>query len=541
MADLLIKNGKVIDGSGNPWFKGDILVDKGKILAVDQNITVGSDKVIDAGGLFISPGWVDIHSHSDWSIVIYPRADSLLIQGCTLTVTGNCGMSAAPLEGSALERCIQRGRKFSADLKVDWIGFDQYLNKLEKQGVSMNIASLVGHSTVRQGVMGDAERHASQKELQEMGERIRKAMEAGAFGISTGLVYWPGCWSSTEELIHLARIVAEYNGIYVSHIRGERETGIEATEEIIKIGREVNIPVHMSHMSCKYPAYGKTEEKLKLIHQAREEGIDIACDTEAFPWIYYKANSLLPPWTFKDNPEKLTAMLKDGAKRTELRDEMSRIDPISPLGRTGDGGIYQQRAWDRVWVYNCPSDPTVEGKKISEIALERDIEAEDVLFDLIIEENGRGPGIFVAHIEDDHQLTAPDPLCIFPSTDSAVVDLSLVSDRYMQYSQEWLSLFPRVISRYVKEESLMTLEEAIRKMTSFPCQRLGIKDRGLLRKGMWADITIFDYDNIKVGGSYKNPLERPSGIEYVLVNGKIVVEDGKYNGITNGQVLKHKV
>jgi N-acyl-D-amino-acid deacylase len=538
--DLLIKNGKVIDGSGNPWYRADILIDKGKVLAVKRNITTTADRVIDVEGLYISPGWVDIHSHSDWSLLFYPKANSLLIQGCTLTVTGNCGMSAAPIEGSALERGIQRGKKYSDNFKVDWSTFDQYLNKLMKQGTSMNVASLIGHSSLRQGVMGDAERNASSFELQKMGDRIKESMEAGAFGLSTGLVYWPGCWSSTEELIYLSKIIAKYNGIYVSHIRGERETSIDATKEVIRIGREANIPVHISHFQCKYPAYGRTRERLKLIHQARAEGIDIACDSDAFPWIYYEANSILPPWPFKDNPEEFTAMLKDKEKRKQLRGKMKQVDPTGPLGRTGDGGIYQQRAWDRVWVYNCPSDPIIEGKKISDIAKERNIEPEDVLFDLIISENGRGPGVFVAHIEDDHHLTVPDPLCIFPSTDCAAVDLSLISDdKYLQYSPEWLSLFPRVISRYVKEEGLMTLEEAIRKMTSFPCQRLGIRDRGLLREGMWADITIFDYNNIMGKGTYENPLEYPSGIKYVLVNGKIVVEDGIYNGIVNGQVLKH--
>jgi N-acyl-D-aspartate/D-glutamate deacylase len=422
---------------------------------------------------------------------------------------------------------------------MDWSSFDDYLNRLERQGVSMNVASLVGHSTIRLCVMGDEERRATPAELHEMEQLVDKSMRAGAFGLSTGLVYWPGCWSDTEEIVALAKVAAKHQGIYVSHIRGERETNIKATKEAIAIGEAADIPVHISHMQSKYPAYGKAEEKLRLLHQARQGGIDVACDTEAFPWIYYEARVPLPPWPFKEDHEKFVAMLKDPETRAKLVEEMASIDPHGVLGRTGEGGIYQQRAWDRVWVYECRSDPSVEGKKISEIAAERQVEPEDVLFDLIVAENGKGPYVFVAHIEDDHHVTAPDPLCIFPSTDCHAVDLSKVPPRYMQYSQEWLSLFPRVLSRYVKEEGLMTPQEAIRKMTSFACQRFGIRDRGMIREGMWADVTIFDYDTIEARGTYEDPLELPRGIEYVLVNGQVAVEEEAYTGILAGRVLRH--
>jgi len=538
MDDLLIRNGAILDGCGNPWFRGDVAVHNGRIMRVGRNTPGKARRLIDASGLFVSPGWVDMHSHGDWSLLAHPHADSLLIQGATLTVTGNCGMSAAPLRGEALTRGQVKAREWGAELEIDWSTFGEYLDRLERQGVSMNVASLVGHSTVRYCVAGHAEREATTAELGEMETLVDEAMRAGAFGLSTGLVYWPGCWANTEELVALARVAARYGGLYVSHIRGERETNIDATKEVIAIGEQANIPVHISHMQSKYPAYGRAQQKLALMHEARARGIDIACDTEAFPWIHYPAWSPLPPWPFKDDPEQFLPMLRDPATRAKLKQEMREIGPNDTLGRTGDGGIYQQRAWDRVWVYECRSNPDVEGVKISEIAAERGAEPEDVLFDLIVDEGGKGPYVFVAHIEDDHHLTAPDPLCIFPSTDGAAVDLSRVPERYMQYSPEWLSLFPRVIARYVREEKLMTLEEAVRKMTSFPCLRLGISDRGILREGAWADITVFDYDGLQVRGTYENPLERPPGIAYVLVNGQVVVEDGIYNGALAGHVLR---
>lgn len=538
MYDLIIRNGAVLDGCGNPWFRGDVAVSEGRIVAVGRKIPGEARQMIDAAGLMVSPGWVDMHGHGDWSLLAHPQADSLIIQGATLTVVGNCGTSAAPLRGVALERGRCQARQWGDDFQVDWTTFDQYLSRMERQGISMNVAALVGHSTVRYCVMGHAEREATSAELDEMAVLVEEAMQAGAFGLSSGLVYWPGCWANTDELVALARVAARYGGIYVSHIRGERETNIEATAEIIQIGERAGIPVHISHMQSKYPAYGRARQKLEMMQAARARGVDIACDTEAFPWIYYPASSPLPPWPFKDDPEQFLPLLRDPVSRARLKQEMREIRPADALGRTGDGGIYQQRAWDRVWVYECRSIPSAEGKTISQIAEELHIEPEDALFDLIVAEHGEGPFVFVAHIEDDHHLTAPDPLCIFPSTDGAPMDLSKVPPRYMQYCPEWLSMFPRVIARYVKEEGLMTLEEAVRKMTSFPCQRLGISDRGLIREGAWADLTIFDYDAIQVRGSYQDPLERPVGIEYVVVNGQIVVEKGIYTGALAGQVLR---
>ncbi len=545
MFDILIAGGMIVDGSGNPWFEGDVAIAGGRIAQVARQIRGPAARTIDAAGLTVSPGWVDVHSHSEWSLLAFPHADSLLIQGATLAVNGNCGVSSAPLQGVALERAR---RSFAARYpwaqdapirrEVDWSTFAGYLQRLERQGVSMNVATLIGHSTLRYCVSGDAERRATPEDLAAMERLVETAMQEGAFGLSSGLVYWPGCWADTEELVALARVVARYGGIYASHIRGERETNIAATEEAIAIGERAGLPVHISHMQSKFPVYGNAGPKLALLHRARQRGVDVACDTEAFPWICYRANSPLPPWPFKDDAPAFVAMLRDPQQRADLLAQMSAIDPYSTLGRTGDGGIYQQRAWDRVWVYECRSDPRVEGKKISEIAAERHIEPEDALFDLIVAEEGRGPTVFVAHIEDEHRITAPDPLCIFPSTDCEALDLAYVPPRTVQYSPEWLSLFPRVLSRYVREEGLMTLEEAIRKMTSFACQRFGIRDRGLLREGMCADVTIFDQARIAARGSYENPLERPQGIAYVLVNGQVAVEQGEPTGVLAGQVLR---
>jgi len=535
--DVLIKNGKIIDGTGSPWFKADLAIKNGKI--VDFGRVKGeAEKVIDADGLIVSPGWVDFHSHSDWNLVRYPFADSDLLQGATLVVTGNCGSSAAPIIGDlARERAEAHAR--ALEIEIDWSSFEEYLKRLERQGVSMNVACLVGHNTVRTCVMGDKDRPANEEELAEMKDLVDDAMRAGAFGMSTGLVFPPGCWSDTHELIELSKVAARYDGIYISHVRGERETNIEATNELIKIGAEAGVRVHRSHMQSKHPAYGNGAKVLKLMEEARERGVDVACDTEAFPWIGFNAMEQLPPWPFKRN-QKFVGMLKDPETRKRLKREMREMDPYGPLGRTGQGGIYQTRAWDRAWVYKCKSDPSVEGKKISQIACERVIDPEDALFNLIAAEEGKGPKLVVAYIEDDHKITAPNPLCIFPSTDGSVVDTAKIPPRYFQYSPEWLGMFPRVLSRYVKEEGLMTVEEAIRRMTSYACQRLRIFDRGIIRVGMWADLTIFNFETIKARGDFDNPQQHPEGIEYVLVNGKLVVEKGEYSRIQEGKVLRHR-
>jgi len=536
MYDVLIKKGTIIDGTGSPWFRADLTIRDGKIAKMGH-IKGDADEVIDADGLTVSPGWVDFHSHSDWSLLRYPYADSDLIQGATLVVTGNCGSSAAPLTGQSAERAKARARDL--EVEVNWSTFDEYLKRLEKQGVSMNVACLVGHGTIRSCVMGEKERRANEEELDKMKKLVGEAMRAGAFGMSTGLVFPPGCWSDTRELIELSKIVAEYDGIYASHIRGERETNIEATKELIEIGAKAGVRVHRSHMQSKHPVYGNAPEVLKLMEEARRQGVDVACDTEAFPWIGFNAVAQLPPWPRARLGHDFLDMLKDPETRAKLKKEMRQMDPYDPLGRTGQGGIYQTRAWDRAWIYECNSDPSVEGKKISEIAIERGLDPEDVLFDLIAAEHGKGPKLVVAYIEDDHKVTAPNRLCIFASTDGSVVETGRVPPRYFQYSPEWLGMFPRVLSRYVKEEGLMTAEEAIRRMTSFACQRLRIFDRGIIRVGMCADLTIFNLEAIQVRGDFENPQQRPEGIEHVLVNGQLAVKNGEYAKIQAGTVLRH--
>jgi len=537
--DVLIKNGKVIDGTGSPWFKADIAISNGKIVKMGR-IAEKADLVIDAYGLIVSPGWVDFHSHSDLTLLRYPHADSDLIQGATMVVTGNCGFSAAPIIGDLAKKSIQK-RAEGLGIKIDWSSFDEYLERLERQGVPMNVACLVGHNTIRTCVMGYEERPANDEEIARMKKLIADSMKAGAFGMSTGLVFPPGCWADTHELIELSKTVAEHDGIYVSHIRGERETNIEATKELIKIGEEAEVRVHRSHMQSKYPVFGNAEKVLKLMEEARERGVDVACDTDAFPWIGFNAVNQLPPLhlTSFAQGRSLVELLRNPKTREEFKKRMLEMSPYDPLGRTGQGGIYQKRAWDRVWIYECRSDPSVEGKKISEISRERKIDPEDVLFDLIEQEEGRGPKLVVAYIEDDHRITAPNSLCIFPSTDGSVVETDKIPPRYFQFSPEWLSMFPRVLSRYVKEEHLMSIEEAIRRMTSFACQRLRIFDRGIIRPGMWADLTIFDFKKIKSKGDFDNPQQFPEGIEYVLVNGQLAVEKGEYTGIQAGKVMRH--
>ena len=529
-----------MDGTGSSWFRADVAIKKGKIADLGS-IEGDAYEVIDSEGLIVSPGWVDIHSHSDFTLIRYPFADSGLIQGATLVVTGNCGSSAAPIAGDfALKRLSNRASELG--IKIDWRSFDEYLNRLKDQGVSMNVACLVGHGTVRMCVMEDEERPANEEELDGMRTLVDQAMRGGAFGMSSGLVFPPGCWSDTKELIELSKIVAEHDGIYVSHVRGERETNIEAMKELIEVGMKAGVRVHRSHMQSKHPVYGNATRLLKLMAEARDRGVDISCDTEAFPWIGFSAISQLPPWrsTKLVASRDLLEMLRDPEARGILKEDMVNMDPHSPLGRTGQGGIYQTRAWERAWVYECKSDPSVEGRNLSEIALEREADPEDVLFDLIADEKGKGPKLVVAYIEDDHKITAPSPLCIFPSTDGSVVSTDKVPPRYFQYSPEWLCMFPRVLSRYVKKEGLMTIEEAIRRMTSYACQRLRIFDRGIIRRGMWADITIFNFDKIAVKGDYQNPQQGPEGIEYVLVNGQLAVENGKSKRIQAGKVLKHR-
>jgi len=553
MFDLLLTGGSVIDGTGKPAFRADVAIQAGKIAAIGDLAESEAARTLDCTGLCVSPGWVDIHGHADWTVLDYSTGLNLLVQGCTTTVAGNCGMAPAPVRGPASE--LLRAGELRGVPTMDVLceqypdghwGFGQYLDAVEQSQPGVNYIQLAGHHPIRRCVTGHEQRTATLDEVASMNTLLEECMNEGAFGMSSGLVFIPGCWSDTDELVTLCETVAKRGGLYASHIRGERETNIDATREIIEIGERSGVRAHISHMQSKYPVLGNAVMKIGMLEEARARGLDITCDSEAFPDGYASPANFLQIYFY--TPEQLMKLMGSPEGRAELKHRMRTTDPYHPLGRFGPGGVPFRRAWDRVIVFDCPHDRSLEGMSVAAVAAKRGIEFEDALFDLALAEGGKGPRFIHHYIEDEHFRTASWPYCIFPSVDTGLFDpvtqfspVDLRCWRDTRYPGT-IGLFPRVLGQFVREEGLMTMEEAVRKMTSFAMERLGITDRGVVDRGKWADITVFNPETVALRGPDPDPDDvatfYPVGVEYVLVNGEVAMEGHSYTGTRTGQVLR---
>jgi N-acyl-D-amino-acid deacylase len=553
MLDLLCKGGQVIDGLGTPMYRADVGVRDGRIVAMGDLSSAEASRTLDCTRRCVSPGWVDIHGHADNGVFDHPSGLNLLMQGCTLTVAGNCGFAPAPVVGRAMD-LMKQGKvrdvwSHKAVPEIDPGGgwsMAQFLHAVESSQLGVNYVQLAGHYMLRRCVMGDDPRQASDQEIEEMKSLLIQSLEEGAFGMSTGLVFIPGCWSDTREIIALAKVVGEHDGLYASHIRGERETAMEATQEFIETAERGRVRAQMSHMQSKYPRFGDAVQKIEMLEQARRRGVDVAVDSDAYPGTGAGLGSFLQIYNYTQ--DELLEKLRSPAARAEIKHTMRTIDPWHPQGRFGPGGVPYRRAYYRVVIYDCPGDRSIEGKSIATLAALRGQDPEDALFDLTLEHSARGLRMIQDYIEDDHLVTAPWEHCIYPMVDEYLYDpatkFSEVDLRYLQDTglPGGIGRFPNVLGRYVREEKLMTVEEAVRKMSSLPMQRLGITDRGVIRPGMWADLVVFDKETIALRSPDADPkrLETfyPVGIDYVVVNGQIAMEGHRYTGVSAGQVLR---
>jgi len=535
--DVIIKDGKIIDGSGNPWFNRDVGIKNGKIAKIGRLAHSEAEKIIDAKGYVVCPGFIDMHSHSDLSVFFNPKLESTIRQGITTLVVGNCGISLAPINPEMKDLLMKEISSFlpiCEELEMDWIKFDEYLSRLEEIGVSANIATLVGHGTVRIAAMGLEDRDPARKEMEEMKSLVAEAMEAGAFGLSTGLIYPPGTYSKTDEIIELCKVVAKYGGIYASHIRSERAGLIEAVKEALTIGEKAKIPVEISHHKAAGRSnWGKTVETLKLMEEARAGGVDVTCDQYPYNAGMTSLATLLPPWIREGGIDKMLERLRNPEERERAREEM-RQSSKEWENLVADCG------WENIYVSAVSSDKNkpLEGKSLAEIAKIRGKDEFTVLCDLLIEEKGRVAIILFIMDKDDIRRVMRSRLQMVGTDCWASAPYGIL--RVGKPHPRFYGTYPRILGRYVREEGVLTLEEAVRKMTSLPAQRLGLMDRGLLRPGMWADIVIFDPDRVIDKATYQNPHQYPEGIEYVLVNGKIVVEKREHKGIPAGKILRCK-
>jgi N-acyl-D-amino-acid deacylase len=537
--DLIIRGGRVVDGAGNPWYRGDVAVSNGKITSIGKLAGLEAERVIDAGGLVVAPGFIDAHSHSNGTTLYYRQMESNVMQGMTTVVAGQCGSSSAPVNPDLRQEMEERLARIlppEVELKITWTTFDEYLKEEEKEGLGANIAHNVGHGALRVAAMGYEARDPTQGELERMKELTAEAMEAGAYGLSTGLIYPPGIFAKTEEIIELARVAARYGGIYDTHIRGEGKTLMKALEEAITIGEEAGIPVHISHhKAANKEVWGRSTDTLAMMEEARERGVDITADQ--YP---YRAGStglatLLPPWAHEGGMERLLERLRDPELRRRMRENIEE-------GLPGWENFAGELGWENIYVTRVITDENkhLEGKNLREIREAREEPDECTsLFDLLLEEEGAAGMIIFSMDEGDVRRIMSHHLQMV-GTDSGSSSTTGFMRRGKPHPRGFGS-YPKILGRYVRELGVLRLEDAIRKMTSMPAQRFGILDRGLIRPGMWADITVFNPDTVIDKATYQNPHQYPDGIEYVIVNGVVTVDKGVYTGALAGKTLRKRL
>lgn len=543
--DKIVKNGKIIDGTGNPWYSADIGVEGERICEIGLLSASSADLVIDASGLFVSPGFIDIHSHSDLVCTLPDNAEILspfVRQGTTTQVIGNCGISPSPVNKDSLP--LMKGYLAlitARDIPWNWSSFADYLAILEKTGVAMNVASLVGQGAIRFSVMGAKSEEPTKNEREEMRTLLAQTMEQGAIGMSAGLIYPPGMWTTTEDLIDLCYVVARYGGVFTCHVRGSSETAIESEREIIEIGRKTGVRVEHSHSEAFGKAHWpKVKETIRLDEKARSEGIDIAFDVIPYTTANTYLTAIFPPWSLEGGVPKLIERLSDKETRAKIRHDVEHKIPEWPPWKPGGWphNLVEATGWENISLLYLGSQKNQKllGKSLAEIGKLQGKHPFDAAADLAIEEKGDIMALYAGVsgdlTDEEHmKLLLRHPLA------SIAPDAILVG-KGIPHPAAYGS-FPRVVGRYGRDMRLFTIEEAVRKMTSLPSQRMGLKERGPLLKGNFADIVAFKPETIIDNATYDNPFQFPTGIEYVLVNGKLVVERGKHNTkVLAGKVLR---
>jgi len=543
--DIGILGGRVVDGAGNPWYYADVGIEGRRIAKIGRVDRKECDRVIDAKGKYVCPGFIDIHTHSDITAILYPGCDSTIRQGVTTHLIGNCGESAAPLREPYVDLWMNYWGGWAGRMEAwKWRSFGEYLHFLEKRGVGHNIAALVGHSTVRTAAMGAERRAPTRKELGLMKELVEEAMRSGAFGMSTGLVYPPGCFAKTDEIIALAKVVAKYRGMYTSHIRGERETILEAIREAIRIGEEAGVRVEISHNCPKIGAWGWTGKTLGLVEKARERGIEVTVDNDVHTDLAPSLSSALPQYLHELRKEELLEHIRDPKNRRRIKREI--IEDRLPA--FGPSGLLKHGKFDRIFLLSVPRQKELEGRTIAQIARKRRQDPFETYFDLIVQEEDRIEAIFDYILEPDIRAVLAHPL-VMVSSDCSTQSLERPPGEPVPYIPCAFGEYPGIFERYVRDEPVLTIQEAVRKMTSFPAQKIGLLDRGLLRPGMVADVTVIDLARIKDRATnlwpHRYPFENyppryPEGVPYVIVNGKVAVDGGEQTKTLAGEVIRHE-
>ena len=529
--DIIIANGKIVDGTGNPWFYGDVAIRGDRIVKVGRLGPARAKRRIDARGLIVAPGFIDMLGQSEQSLLIDPRAESKVFQGITTEVTGEGG-SAAPLNDYILKELEPFLKHFK--LTADWRTLGEYFARLERSRSAINLATYVGATQARQYVLHDENREPTAAELDQMRKLVAQAMEDGAVGISTSLVYAPAFYAKTEELIELAKVASRYGGVYATHMRNESNSIMPAIDEAIRIGREANIPVEIFHLKMAGKAnWGKMRDVIAKIEAARLSGLDITADQYPYVAGATSLGASVPPWAHEGGTAKFVARLKDPATREKLKQEMRAPSDKWEnfyLGAGGGEGILISSVLNRELA-------KYEGKRINEIARMMQATDElDALFDLLIADNAQTGMIIFLMSEDDVKLALKQPW-VSVGIDHGEVALTGPLAEGKAHPRGYGS-FPRILGRYVRDEHVLGLEDAIRKMTSLAANRVHLVDRGMLRPGFFADVAVFDPRQIRDVATFEDPNRLSVGMRFVLVNGEPVVAAGKQTTALPGRPLR---
>jgi N-acyl-D-amino-acid deacylase len=529
--DTVIRGGRIIDGTGNPWVSGDMAIRGDRIAAIGKVDPASAKRVIDASGLVISPGFIDMLGQSEYSLLIDNRALSKLSQGITSEITGEGG-SVAPQNQRTLAQLQPLLDVYQ--LKVDWTTLDEYFQRLEKNGTPLNLGTYVGAAQVRESVLGDGNRAPTAEELEQMKALVAQAMHEGAFGISTSLIYPPGHYAKTDELIELAKVAAQYGGIYASHMRSEGQSEVAAVEEALRIGREAHLPVEIFHLKVIGKSrWGSMPKIVAMIQNARDAGQDVTANMYPYLAGGTALASSLPPWVADGGTPKLLERLKDPVIRAKIKQEMNAGDhPDWENLYDGSGGA------SGVLISGIvnPDLKQFDGKTLAEIAKAQKKDPLDALFDLVLGDKAQTGALYFIANEDDLRFGLKQP---WTSIGLDAPELSLDGPLFEPHSHpRAFGSMPRFLGHYVRDEHMLPLEQGIRKITSLPAQRARLRDRGLLKEGYFADITIFDPATIRDRATYENPTQLSEGVKYVFVNGQLEYEDGRLTGAKAGRVLR---
>lgn len=528
--DLLIKNGRIVDGSGRAAYTADLAIKGDRIVRIGNLSNATATRTIDARGLVVAPGFIDMLGQSETYLLIDPRAMSKVMMGITTEITGE-GESIAPIN----ERQIKEQQDFLKrfNLTIDWRTLDEYFKRLEKQGSGVNLGTFVGATQVREYVIGYDDRAPTAQELEDMKKLVADAMRDGALGLSSSLQYVPARFAKTDELIELAKVAKQHGGIYATHQRSEGHTIDASLDEVFEIAQKAQIPVEIWHLKTAYKKnWGRMPNVLASIMQARNRGLDITADI--YPYIAGSTalSASLPPWAQEGGVEKMLARLRDPQTRQRLKKEISEDQTEWEniyLGSGGPSGVLIGAVVNREL-------ESLQGKRISEIAAEQKKDPLDTVFDLILSDKGQTGAIYFMMSELDMRAAMQAPFVSFcTDSGSRATDGPLAGSK--SHPRGWGS-YPRILGRYVREEKLLSLETAIHKMTGAPAARVGLRDRGLIRQGMFADITIFDPAKVIDRATFESPNQYPIGIEYVLVNGTISVDKGQRTSALAGRAIR---